>query len=130
MTFHQIAVFMFVAVSLFLLIIRLIQRGRLDMAYCWLWLAIGIIIILIVSKYDWLVWLTHLIGAVIPTNTLFFLGLIVVLLMCLQFSIVITSQKRQIKRLIQQFAILENELHSPSKSGLDENQSDNNKNPT
>ena len=87
MTFHQIAVFMFVAVSLFLLIIRLIQRGRLDMAYCWLWLAIGIIIILIVSKYDWLVWLTHLIGAVIPTNTLFFLGLIVVLLMCCNFKL-------------------------------------------
>lgn len=117
MTFHQIVVFMFVAISLFLLIIRLIQRGRLDMAYCWLWLAIGIIIVLIVSKYAWLVWLTHLIGAVSPTNTLFFLGLIVVLLMCLQFSIVITSQKRQIKRLIQQLAILENELSNPGKNG-------------
>lgn len=115
MTFHQIVVFMFVAVSLFLLIIRLIQKGRLDMAYCWLWLAIGIIMVLIVSKYDWLVRLTHLIGAVVPTNTLFFLGLIVVLLMCLQFSIIITSQKRQIKRLIQQLAILESEFDEKKK---------------
>ena len=71
MSSHQIFVFMFVALSLLLLIIRLIQKGRLDVAYCWLWLAIGIIITLIVAKYDWLIYLTHLLGVIVPANTLF-----------------------------------------------------------
>ncbi|MFH1654827.1 MAG: DUF2304 domain-containing protein [Pseudomonadota bacterium] len=110
MSLHQVIVFLFVALSLLLLIIRLIQKGRLDVAYCWLWLAIGVVTTLIVVKYEWLIYLTHLIGVVAPANTLFFLGLIVVLLMCLQFSIVITSQRRQIRRLIQQLAIFESEL--------------------
>jgi len=110
MYLHQTLVSLGIALAILVLIIRLIQKGRLDVAYCWLWLAIGFIMTFIVLKYDWLISLTHLIGAVVPTNTLFFLGLIVVLLMCLQFSIVITLQRRQIKRLIQQLAIYDNEL--------------------
>ena len=98
-----------VILSVFLLglIIRLVQKERLDIAYCWLWLGIGIAAILVVVRYDWLNRVSQLIGAVTNTTTLFLLGFFVVLLLCLQFSLVISQQRRQIKRLTQQLALVE-----------------------
>jgi hypothetical protein len=91
---------------LLILILRLVQKGRLDIAYCWLWLGIGVVTVLIVTRYEWLLSLSEFIGAKTPTTTLFLLGFLVVLLMCLQFSLVISSHRRHIKRLNQQLAIL------------------------
>ena len=75
---------------LLILILRLVQKGRLDIAYCWLWLGIGVVTVLIVTRYEWLLSLSEFIGAKTPTTTLFLLGFLVVLLMCLQFSLVIS----------------------------------------
>ena len=105
--FQQLIASLVIGATLLFLIIRLVQRGRLDIAYCWLWLGIGFGIILVVIRYDWLVRLSNLIGAVTPTTTLFLVGFLVVLLMCLQFSLVISTHRRQIKRLTQHIALLE-----------------------
>lgn len=96
------------ALSLFLLVltIRLVQKGKLDIAYCWIWLGISIASFGIVLRYDWLLKMSQLIGAVTPTTALFLLGFFVVLLMCMQFSLVISQQRRQIRRLSQQVALL------------------------
>ncbi len=102
----QIAASIIIGISVLVLIIRLIQKGRLDIAYCWLWLGVGVGMVLAVVRYSWLVWLSGVIGAKLVTTTLFLMGIIVVLLMCLQFSIVISKHRRQIKRLTQQLALL------------------------
>ena len=102
-----------IAVLLLILIVRLVQKGKLDIAYCWLWLGIGVGIVLVVTQYDWLVALSGLIGAKTHTTTLFLIGFVVLLLMCLQFSLVISTHRRQIKRLTQELAIFQ----QPSKPG-------------
>ena len=98
-----------IILSLFLLtlIIRLVQKQKLDIAYCWLWLGIGIASFVIIIKYEWLTGFSRLIGAITNTTTLFLLGFFAVLLMCMQFSLIISSHRRQLKRLTQQIAILE-----------------------
>jgi hypothetical protein len=96
------------------LIVRLVQRGRLDITYCWIWLAVGLGMVVVVLRYDWLLRLSAFIGAVTPTTTLFLLGFIFVLLMCLQFSIVISTHRRQIKRLTQHIALLEKSRSAPA----------------
>lgn len=95
-----------IGLALLLLIVRLVQQGRLDMAYCWVWLAISFSILLVVIRYEWLIALSSLIGAVEITTTLFLGAFFVILLMCLQFSLVISAHRRQIKRLTQELAIL------------------------
>ncbi|MBN1673871.1 MAG: DUF2304 domain-containing protein [Kiritimatiellae bacterium] len=95
-----------ISVCLVVMILRLVQRGKLDIAYCWLWLVIGLGIVLCVTQYRWLVRFGSLIGSLTPTTTVFLTGLLVVLVLCLQFSLVISAQRRQIKRLTQQLAIL------------------------
>lgn len=99
---------------LLILVIRLVQKQRLDIAYCWLWLTIGLASLLVVIKYEWLTKLSEIIGSLTNTTTLFLLGFFVVLLMCLQFSLVISAQRRQIKKLCQQMAVLTAELHKTS----------------
>jgi len=107
LTFRQMLASFVIGIALLALIIRLVQRGRLDIAYCWLWIGIGIGIMLVVIQYDWVVRLSRLIGAVMPTTTVFLVGFVVILLLCLQFSLVISSHRRQIKRLTQQIALLQ-----------------------
>lgn len=102
---RQYIITLLISFGLLGLIVRLIQKGRLDISYCWLWLGVGIMAPLIVIKYDWLLWFSALIGAVSPVTTLFLFSILILFLMCLQFSIVISLQRRQIKRLTQQIAI-------------------------
>ncbi len=104
---RQLMASLVIGVLLLLLIVRLVQRGHLDIAYCWLWLVIGLGICALVLKYEWLLRVSDLIGSKTPTTTLFLLGFVIVLLLCLQFSMVISTHRRQIKRLTQQLAILE-----------------------
>jgi hypothetical protein len=94
------------AIALLIIIIRLIQKRRLDIAYCWLWLCIGILAPLIVIRYDWFLWFSNLIGAISPLTTLFLFSNLILFLLCIQFSMVITSHRRKIKKLTQQIALL------------------------
>ena len=100
------------AVVLLGVIVRLVQKGRLDIAYCWIWLGIATGSILVVVRYDLLVRLSNLIGAVTITTTLFLIAFFVLLLMTLQFSLVISQHRRQIKKLAQEIALLRGE-HPP-----------------
>ncbi|MDD4873170.1 MAG: DUF2304 domain-containing protein [Kiritimatiellae bacterium] len=104
---RQLIASIVMSILLLILIIRLIQKQRLDIAYCWLWLAIGLATLVVVIKYEWLTKLSETIGALTNTTTLFLLGFFVVLLMCLQFSLAISAHRRQLKKLCQQVAILE-----------------------
>jgi hypothetical protein len=96
--------------SLLVLIIRLVQKKKLDIAYCWVWLAIGIGMVLVVTRYEALTALSRLIGAQTHTTTLFLLGFVVILLLCLQFSLAISTHRRHLKELTQQLAILKERL--------------------
>ncbi len=106
---RQLIALVILAIAILAVIVRLVQKGHLDIAYCWLWLGVGAGMLMGVLHYEWLVWLSGLIGAVAPTTTVFLLGLMVILLMCLQFSWVISTHRRQIKRLTQRLAALERE---------------------
>lgn len=111
---RQLIASIILSTILLVLIIRLIQKQRLDIAYCWLWFAIGLASLVVVIKYEWLTKLSGIIGSLTNTTTLFLLGFFVLLMMCLQFSLVISSQRRQLKKLCQQVAILTAELQRNS----------------
>ena len=103
---RQFFVSLIISLAFLAIIIRLIQKGRLDISYCWLWLAVGIMSFLIVIKFDWLLRFSHIIGVVDPISALFLFSILALFLMCLQYSIIISSQRRQIKKLTQQIALL------------------------
>ena len=86
-------------------VVRLLQTGRLEISYCWLWLGIGVTAPVIVLRYDWLRRLSHFLGIMDPLNTLFLLSLLILFLLNMQSSVIISTQRKQIKRLVQEIAV-------------------------
>lgn len=111
---RQFTASIILSLVLLAIIIRMVQKGRLDIAYCWVWLGIGGGAMLVVIRYEWLVRLSDLIGVVTVTTTLFLLGFFVLLLMTLQFSLVISQHRRQIKKLSQEIALLKGASSTPN----------------
>jgi len=107
MLFQQKIFAIIVSVLIMLLVVELVRRRRLREEYSWLWLLTGGIIILLVVWYDLLVFITHLIGAVAPTTTLFIFGLLFLMLISLHYSIQISKLSHQVKEMAQQLALLQ-----------------------
>lgn len=89
---------------------ELVRRRRLREEYAWLWLLTGVLMVLLASWYGLIEGITHLIGAVTPTTTLFVFGLLFLLVVSVHFSVVISRLSQQVRRLVQELALLEAEL--------------------
>jgi hypothetical protein len=90
-------------------IIELVRRRMLREEYSFIWLLTGFTFVLLAIEGEILVWLSNLVGIVVPVNMLFFLGLIFTMLLCLYFSLRISSLTTQVKNLAQKIALLEAE---------------------
>lgn len=93
-----------------LFIVELVRRRRLREEYAWLWLLTGVGMVVLASWYGLIEGITHLIGAVTPTTTLFVFALLFLLIVSVHFSIVISRTSQQVRRLVQELALLEAEL--------------------
>jgi hypothetical protein len=94
----------------FIFIIEMVRRKKLREEYSILWLATAVGMLALILKYDWLVALTKLIGAELPTSTLFLGSIIFLILIAVQFSIKLSSLTEQVKNLAQHNSLLEAEL--------------------
>ena len=74
MLFQQVIVSSLIGVCILLLIVRLVQLNRLDIAYCWVWMGIGFGMLLVVLRYDWLMAFSDMIGSKTATTTVFLIG--------------------------------------------------------
>ena len=102
---------MFILCALvFIFILDLVRRRRLREEYSWLWLLTSVSLFVLVIKSEWLVALTRLIGAVLPTTTLFIVALIFLMLLAIQFSVRISKLTNQIKNLAQENALLRDKI--------------------
>jgi hypothetical protein len=106
MPFQQKIFAVIASVLIMLLVVELVRRRKLREEYSWLWMVTGGIIILLVVWYDLLVSITHLIGAIAPTTTLFIFGLLFLMLISLHYSIQISKLSHQVKEMAQQLALL------------------------
>lgn len=101
-----------VCVTVFAFTIELVRRRRLREEYSVLWLATSVVMFVLVLKYNWLVALTGLIGAGLPTTTLFIGAIIFLMLIAVQFSIKVSKLTDQVKNLAQENALLRGEIES------------------
>jgi len=106
MLFRQKIFAIIASLLIVLLVVELVRRRKLREEYSWLWLLTGGSIILLVGWYDLLLFVTHLIGAVAPTTTLFIFGLLFLMLISLHYSIQISKLSHQVKEMAQQLALL------------------------
>ena len=98
-------------------ILELVRRRRLSEEYAWLWILTSVAMVVLVCWYGLLERISHLIGAVTVTTTLFLFALLFLLVISVHYSTVISRLTQQVRRLTQELAILEAERQGASKPG-------------
>lgn len=112
MFFQQKIFAILASIFIMALVVELVRRRKLREEYSWLWMITGIVIILMVIFYDLLVFITHLIGAIAPTTTLFIFGLLFLMLISLHYSMQITKLSRQLKDMAQQLTLFKDQVEN------------------
>lgn len=112
MFFQQKVFAILASISIMALVVELVRRRKLREEYSWLWMVTGVIIILLVIFYDLLIFITHLIGAIAPTTTLFIFGLLFLMLISLHYSMQITKLSHQVKEMAQQLTLLKDQVEN------------------
>jgi len=97
------------AAGLLIFIIDAVRRRKLREEYAWLWILVGVVIVVLSLWRDLLGTITALMGIQLPANTVFFFGLVFIVFINLHFSIRISRLTDRVKRLTQDLALLEEE---------------------
>jgi hypothetical protein len=97
------------SVITFGVVIELIRRRKLREEYAFLWVMTTGGMIVLSSWYGLIEKITHLIGAVVVTTTLFIFALLFLLLISVHFTMVLSRLTVQVRRLAQEIAVLEAE---------------------
>lgn len=110
-----------ICVVLLVLIVRLIGRGRLQIRYSLLWLALVVVMILCVIFPSIVSAVSSFLGFEYPSNFVLSIGIVILLAICLSLSMVVSWQARYIRNLVQTTALLDNRI---SKLEMDKQESD------
>ncbi|GJL79438.1 MAG: hypothetical protein NPINA01_24270 [Nitrospinaceae bacterium] len=106
-------------------VFELVRRKHLNEEYSLGWLVTGTLMLILSISEDLLIWISDLVGATLFTSTLFFSGLVFLMIICLHFSIRISALTNQVRTLTQHLGILDYEKKSleslVAKHSLDEN---------
>lgn len=90
-------------------VFELVRRKHLNEEYSLGWLVTGTLMLILSISDDLLVWVSDLVGATLFTSTLFFFGLMFLMVICLHFSIRISALTNQVRTLTQHVGILDHE---------------------
>lgn len=94
------------ALAVVILILELVRRRRLKEEYSVLWVVTSVVVLILAVWYGALEGITELIGATLPSSTLFFFGLLFVMVLSLHFSVRISSLERLVTTLVQEIALM------------------------
>ena len=108
-----------VSALVFVIVIDMVRKRRLREEYSVLWLLTSVLMFVLIFRYEWLVSLTDLIGAGLPTTTLFLSSIIFLMLLSVQFCIKISQLTEQVKILSQENALMKRDLENLSENPQD-----------
>ncbi len=101
-----------ISIIIFIVIIELVRKRKLREEFSLIWLLTGFLLFILAIWYDLLLAITSLIGASLATSTLFFFGLVFLILINLYYSIKLSAIANQMKNLVQEIGILKSEARS------------------
>ena len=102
--------------ALLLFVAWLVRRRKLAEEYTPIWVTIAIVMTLVSVRLDVLRALTRAVGAWTPSSTIFFLGEVFLMAICLNYAVRLSRNSKQLKILAQEAAILRarvDELSAP-----------------
>ncbi|PJF41184.1 MAG: DUF2304 domain-containing protein [Chloroflexi bacterium] len=98
------------SVTTLVLVLELVRQRRLKEEYSLLWLATGLVLLVLSLSRPLLDVLASAVGIAYPPSALFLVAVVFILFILLQFSAVLSRLSRENKEMAQQMAILRYEL--------------------
>jgi hypothetical protein len=92
--------------TLLLVVLYLVRRRLLREEYTPIWVAVSVVITLVSLRLELLRELTRVLGAWTVSSTLFFLGEVFLLLICLNYAVRLSQHADRLKDLAQESALL------------------------
>jgi hypothetical protein len=108
----------FICVFLVAYVFELVRRKHLSEEYSMGWLITGTSMLVLSVSDAAIKWVSGLVGATLFTSTLFFFGLLFLMVICLHFSIRISALTKQVRTLTQHVGILDHEKKALEKKIL------------
>jgi hypothetical protein len=96
--------------ALLISVLTLVHRGRLREEYTPIWVVVSLGMMLVIGSFDVLRGLTRFVGAWTPSSTLFFFGLVFLLVLSLNYAVRLSGMSLQLKLLAQEVALLRQRL--------------------
>jgi len=96
--------------TLLFAVLFLVRRRRLREEYTPIWIAVSAALLLLSLRLDWLRALTRAIGAWTPSSTMFFLGELFLVAICLNYAVRLSRASLSLKNLAQEVALLRAEI--------------------
>lgn len=95
----------------FVILVWLLRKNRMELRYALLWFFCGIIMMVLAVFPDILDWFSRLVGIYSSVNALFAVTLFFALLLILSLTSIVSREKQEVVRLIQELAVLENRVN-------------------
>jgi hypothetical protein len=105
------------AVLLLGFMFELLRRRRLREKYAALWIGMSVVIIAGVALPGLLESTASALGVTVPVNLVFFVGLLVLLLVCVQLSAEVSSLEQESQTLAEELALLRHRLEKLEADG-------------
>lgn len=97
-------------------VFELVRRKHLNEEYSMGWLVTGTMMLILSVSDGLLAGISKMVGATLFTSTLFFFGMLFLVIICLHFSIRISALTNDVRMLTQTIGILDNEKKGLQKS--------------
>jgi len=104
------------SIFLLLIIIELIRRRYLSERYSLIWILTGVTFLILSIKIDILRYVSNLLGFSVPSNALFFFGILFLILIVLSLNVILSRLSEKNKILTQEIVLLKKRIEDLEKS--------------
>ncbi|MCL1870977.1 MAG: DUF2304 domain-containing protein [Promicromonosporaceae bacterium] len=94
------------AVLLVVFLVLLLRQRRLREKYAATWLVLAVVVVVIGAFPDLVTWLADVVGVETPSNLLFAGALLILLGVCVQLSVEVTTLEEETRTLAEEVAML------------------------
>ena len=100
------------SVLILLALFEMMRRHRLREKYAALWIRVAVVVLLGAFFPQIPAWFADLVGVTTPVNLVFFLGLLVLLVVCVQLSGEVSGLEHENQTLAEESALLRNRIET------------------
>lgn len=98
------------ALLTFVFVFWMLRRGSLQEKYAVLWLGVSGVALILAIFPGLLRWITDALGIETPSNLLFFVTIVLLILVAVQLSYELSRHEARIRRLAEEVALLDGEI--------------------